>query len=80
MSYVRKNKSDALNEYFTALTDFSVLSPRLLNADSEHNFIMWFEKLWLIDSRALFFFIRKHKDELSPEYVEWAQEHYETRF
>ena len=73
MSYRQPNTGDSLNDYFTALTDFVIISPNLLKADSERNFEIWLEKLALIDRRALFLFLKKHRDEIPPNHMKLAQ-------
>ena len=76
MSYKRPNTGNSMNDYFTALSDFVMLAPNLLKADSERNFEIWLEKLELIDRRALLLYLRQHKEEIRPEFIKLAQYRY----
>lgn len=73
MSYTRPNTGDSLNDYFSALVDFTLLAPHLLEARNTMSFSIWMEKLELIDRRALFLYLRKHKDEIPEEHLAIAQ-------
>ena len=54
---------------FSALTNFDVLAPNLLRANSEEDFKTWFNKLTLINRAALNLYLRKHKNEINPQYL-----------
>ena len=69
MSYVKPNTGNPMNDYFTALNDFTMLSNRLLEADNSQSFEVWLEKLELIDKRSLFLFLREHKDEIPEDHT-----------
>ena len=77
MSYHTTNESeDSLNQFFTKAAEFAAVSNNLLNANSFASFELWFEKLYAIDRRLLYFFLCDHYDEFSPAYIERAQTHY----
>ncbi len=78
MSYKKPNTGNSMNDYFTALTDFTILSKNLLSAKDFHGFIVWFDKLEKIDKRALYMFIKKHKDEFSSDCIEFAQKRFDV--
>ena len=77
MSNDLTRKTDSLNELFSGWDKFLSLSPNMLNAKDETDFKMWLDKLELIDSRFLFFFLREHYDEIKPEYMRLAQRRFE---
>lgn len=58
-----------MNDYFTSLDDFVMLSDHLLKAETEESFEIWLEKLELIDKRALLLFARKHKAEIPERHL-----------
>lgn len=59
---------DTLNDYFSRLNDFMNIAPNLLKASSVQSFEVWYEKLELIDRRALFLYIKEHSSEIPAEY------------
>ena len=67
-----------MNDYFSALSDFEMLSGHLLEAKSEETFEVWLEKLELIDKRALALFLRKHKSEIPENHLALAQRRFKT--
>ena len=71
---------DSLNDYFSRLSDFTNIAPRLLHADTKEGFEVWFEKLELIDKRSLYFFIKEHKDEIPKEYLKMVQDRFPKKF
>ena len=73
MSYRRPNTGNPMNDYFSALIDFTMLADHLLTAKTEESFEIWLEKLELIDKRALFLFVRKHKAEIPERHLALAQ-------
>ena len=73
MSYRRPNTGNTMNDYFTSLSDFTMLSKNLLNAKTEETFEIWLEKLELIDKRALYLFLIQHKSELPENYLNLAR-------
>ena len=73
MSYRRPNTGNSMNDYFSALNDFVMLSHHLLEAETEQGFMVWLDKLNLIDRRSLLLFLRQHKDEIRPEFMKLAQ-------
>ena len=73
MSYRRPDTGNSMNDYFSSLADFTMLSHNLLEASTEQNFLIWLEKLALIDRRALILFLRKHKDEIPEKYMQLAR-------
>lgn len=80
MSYRRPNTGNSLNDYFSALSDFNMLSDHLLSAKTEEAFEIWLEKLELIDKRSLFLFIRKHKNEIPEKHLALAQRRFSREF
>ena len=76
MSYKQPNTGDSLNDYFTNLAAFQKYTPNLLQAKTLDEFVIWFDKLRLIDRRALFLFLRKNKSKFDPSYIKFAQRHF----
>ena len=74
MSYRKPDTGNSMNDYFTSLKDFVKLSPKLLEAEDENVFIHWFDKLSLIDRRALLIFLRKNKDKIPANHLTLAQQ------
>lgn len=69
MSYIPPEPTgDPLNDYFIRMKDFTTIAPNLLKASSVQSFEVWYEKLELIDRRALLLYIKEHKDEIPEEY------------
>ena len=73
MSYQKADTGNSMNDYFTSLTDFVMLAPHLLQANNPESFEIWLEKLEKIDRRALFLYLRQHKEEIAPEHLNLAQ-------
>lgn len=76
MSYRRPHTGNPLNNYMKSLNDFYTLVPHLLNANSKFEFEIWLEKLEQIDRRSLLLYMKKHKDEFKPEFLEMVQDRY----
>ena len=76
MSYKHIPKEDSLNDYFSRLTDFVVIAPNLLKANSRMEFEVWLEKCELIDRRALYYYLKKNKDIIKPEFMKIAQKRF----
>ena len=68
-----------MNDMITALTDFVILAPHLLNAEDTRAFEIWLEKLELIDRRALFFYLKEHKNEIPAKHLKIAQRRFTTK-
>lgn len=79
MSYRRPDTGNSMNDYFTALSDFVMLSDHLLTAETEESFEIWLEKLVAIDKRAVFFFVRKHKDEIPENHLALVQRRFSKK-
>lgn len=79
MSYHHRQTQDSLNSYFSALTDFTVLSKHLLEAKNEQSFEIWVDKLALIDKRALLLFARKHKNEIPEAHLKCIQRRFSIK-
>ncbi|SCW67256.1 hypothetical protein SAMN02910456_02512 [Ruminococcaceae bacterium YRB3002] len=79
MSYKQPTTGDSLNDYFINLAAFNTYAPHLIGAKNLHEFVIWFDKLRLIDRRALLLFLRKNKDVIQPEYMRHAQRHFVER-
>lgn len=62
-----------MNDYFSRLIDFTVIAPRLLEAETPEAFEIWLEKLELIDRRALLRYLRQHRAEIRAEFLSIAQ-------
>ena len=73
MSYQKPNTGNSMNDYISSLTNFVMLAPHLVEAKNANAFQIWLEKLEKIDRRALFLYLRKHKEEISPEHIKLAQ-------
>ena len=73
MSYRRPDTGNSMNDYFSALADFVMLAPHLLQAENSRSFQIWLEKLELIDRRSLLLYLRKHRDEIPEEHLRLAQ-------
>lgn len=73
MSYKRPNTGNSMNDYFSALMDFVSISPRLLKARDDFEFELWFDKLRLIDNRALYLFLKQNKDQIPWQRIRYAQ-------
>ena len=78
MSYRRPDTGNSMNDYFSSLADFTMLSHNLLEASTEQNFLIWLEKLALIDRRALILFLRKHREEIPEEYMQLARRRFKN--
>lgn len=77
MSYPKPNTGNSMNDYFSALADFTMLAPKLLQAKNSQSFQIWLEKLEAIDRRALFLWLKKHKEELPRKHLDIAQRRFE---
>ena len=73
MSYRKPDTGNSINDLFSSMTDFVMLSPNLLNAGGRREFEIWLEKLEAIDRRSLYFFLKKHKGEIPKEHMELAE-------
>lgn len=62
-----------MNDYFSQLIDFTVISPHLLQAKTPESFEIWLEKLEKIDRRALKRFLILHKNEIPKAHFRIAQ-------
>ena len=58
-----------MNDYFSTLIDFNVLSPKLLEVRTEQEFDIWLDKLAQIDRRSTVLYVKAHQDEISPEFM-----------
>lgn len=73
MSYRKPTTGNAMNDYFTRLRDFSQVSPKLLAAATDHQFIVWLDKCIRIDPRSTVLFLKEHRDEIPSAYMEKAK-------
>lgn len=73
MSYPQPNSGDPQKDYFTLLNDFVMLWPRLLQADTEHSFVVWFEKLYAIHPPSLILYMHKYKEQFNPQFIRFAE-------
>lgn len=76
MSYTPTDTGDSINNLFHSLVDFALLAPHLLQAKNLQSFIVWFEKLELINRRSLLIYLREHKNEIPKKHLDFAR----TRF
>lgn len=76
MSYKQPNTGDTLNDYFTNLAAFNTYAPHLIEAKNLQEFVVWFDKLRLIDRRALLLYLREHRQKIDPAYIKHAQRHF----
>ncbi len=79
MSHTKPNKTDSLNEYFTALTDFIILLPNLEKAKDVETFTIWFDKLFQIDPRALLRWVKENRDTIPDDFIAVANARYRRR-
>lgn len=70
MSYRKPDTGNSMNDYFSALMDFNLLAPKLLQADTSRKFDIWLDKLAQIDRRSTVLYVKKNKDRIRPEYME----------
>ena len=76
MSYVRSDTGDGIGDMLLDLKNFYKLLPRLKNAKTEEEFLVWYEKLLLIDRRSLFLALL-HDDIVVPEELkDYVLSHY----
>lgn len=73
MSYRKPNTGNAMNDYFSSLADFTMLAPKLIQAQNSQSFQIWLEKLEAIDRRSLLLYLKQHKNEIPAEHLKLAQ-------
>ena len=76
MSYKKPNTGNSMNNYFTALADFTLLAGKLLTVKNSHSFEIWLNKLEQIDRRSLLIFIRNNKAKIPKKHIAIAQKHF----
>lgn len=69
MSYRKPNTGNSMNDYFSALMDFNILAPHILQAKTTQEFDSWLDKLALIDRRSTVLYIRKHEEDINPDFM-----------
>lgn len=69
MSYKKPNTGNSMNDYFSALMDFNLLAPRVLQAKTVQEFDCWLDKLASIDRRSTVIYVKKHQDEIGPDFM-----------
>lgn len=74
MSYVKPDTGDALNDYFTNISNFVNIAPNLLKVKNKHSFMAWFDKLFEIDKRALILYLKQNKEKIKPDCLRLAEE------
>ena len=77
MSYTPPHSGDSMRDLFTRLLDFYKLLPNLIRAQEkgdEYSFIIWFEKLLLIDRRSVYLNVLNGKIKV-PEEISWYAYH-----
>lgn len=68
MSYSPMRNEDSLSEYFSAASDFYVLSKKmLLNKHDIDRFIIWYDKCYSIDPRATVLFLIENYNVFSQD-------------
>lgn len=78
MSVVHSNTGDSLRDYFLDLISFIRISHNMLNKDWDV-FIRWFDKCRILEPRATFMYLCRHKDKLTDSEIEYAEETYKRR-
>lgn len=63
---------------FIHYQDFCNIALNLINADDE-KFKRFFEKLYNMDKRALFLYIKSKKNEITKDQFEYAENYYTKR-
>ncbi len=79
MSIKQPDTGNSMNDYFSALAEFTSRSHHLVEAADEEEFTRWFNELVQIDRRAMLLFLRQHKDEIPAEHIAIAQLTYEQQ-
>lgn len=69
MSYKKPNTGNSMNDYFSALMDFNILVPHVLQAKTSQEFDSWLDKLATIDRRSTVLYIKAHQDEISSDFM-----------
>lgn len=69
MSYKKPDTGNSMNDYFSALMDFNLLSSRLLQAKTAQEFDCWLDKLAEIDRRSTVLYIKEHRDAINPAFM-----------
>lgn len=69
MSYRKPNTGNSMNDYFSALMDFNLLAPKLLQAKTAQEFDCWLDKLAMIDRRSTVLYIKAHQEEIRPDFM-----------
>lgn len=80
MSYTSVDTGDSLNNLFSSLFDFNIVSHNLIESDNVNSFVIWFDKCININKRALFFFIRKNKKLMHKEFLCIGQSYFKEVF
>lgn len=80
MSYVVEKKEEYLNECFSRWADFARLSDHLLNAETDFEFELWFEKLEAIDKRYLYLFIKDNYKKIPLKRLKLIRGRFDSRF
>ena len=80
MSYFVEKREDFLNEYFSRLADFYKILPNLENAKTKSAFLIWFEKLALIDRRSLYLYLKKNYSKFPPSYLKQVKSYFGYQF
>ncbi len=73
MSYKKELTENSMNDFFKGSSEFLNLIPNLKEASSKESFINWFEKILLVDKRALYIYLCKNFSSFNREYLEYAQ-------
>ena len=75
MSYsYQKNEPDGVKKWFYRIPDLLNAIRFLKAAQDEDEFEVWFEKAQLIDNRSLYLYIKKHREEFNPAYIEMIKD------
>lgn len=69
MSYRKPNTGNSMNDYFSALMDFNVLAPKILQAETAQEFDCWLDKLAVVDRRSAVLYIKEHQREIPADFM-----------
>ena len=69
MSYRKPDTGNLMNDYFTALMDFNIIAPHILQAKTAQGFDCWLDKMASIDRRSAVLYVKKHQEEIGTEFM-----------
>lgn len=69
MSYRKPDTGNLMNDYFTALMDFNIAAPHILQAKTAQEFDCWLDKMAFIDRRSTVLYVKEHQEEIGAEFM-----------